>query len=310
MKNRLRIATRKSPLAMWQAEEVKRLLTRLKPDLSIELVSMTTKGDQLLDSPLAKIGGKGLFIKELELAMLDGRADIAVHSIKDMPAKIPDGFELGPILARENPFDAFVSNSTKHLEQLPHGARVGTCSLRRKAQLLAVRPDLKILDLRGNVNTRLAKLDDGQYDAIILAAAGLTRLKMTDRIKHTIDPTVCLPAVGQGAIGIELKQGDTDTLAIIQDLDDIDTRHRVIAERALNARLNGGCQAPIAGFSTLENNTLTMTARIAEPDGQRVLQAEQSGSVSDAPAIGLAVAESLLAQGGQKILSALGIDQA
>ena len=310
MKNVLRIATRQSPLALWQAEEVQRQLTALNPGLTVELVAMTTKGDQLLGSPLAKIGGKGLFIKELEQAMLDDRADIAVHSVKDLPAHIPDGFTLGPVLARENPFDAFVSNSTAQLDQLPQGARVGTCSLRRKAQLLATRPDLTMLDLRGNVNTRLGKLDDNQYDAIILAAAGLARLDMSERIKHTLDPRICLPAVGQGAIGIEMKAGDADTLAVIQQLDDDDTRTRILAERALNARLNGGCQAPIAGFSTLDNNTLTITARIAEPDGQRLLQAEQSGPRSQAESIGLAVANSLLEQGGGEILTALGIGQA
>ena len=249
MKKTLRIATRKSPLALWQAEEVRDLLLARHPEISVELVPMTTRGDQLLGSPLAKIGGKGLFIKELERAMLDGRADLAVHSVKDMPAIMPDGFQIAAILARENPYDAFVSNTVENFASLPQGARVGTCSLRRKAQLLHARPDLTILDLRGNVNTRLAKLDDNEFDAIILAAAGLMRLGMHSRIRHTLNSELCLPAVGQGAIGIEIKNTDTDTLPLVNALEDPSTLARVKAERALNATLNGGCQAPIGGFS-------------------------------------------------------------
>ena len=307
MKKNLRIATRKSPLALWQAEEVRDQLIQQHPQLTVDLVPMTTRGDQLLGSPLAKIGGKGLFIKELERAMLDDQADLAVHSVKDMPASMPEGFRIAAILARENPFDAFVSNSCEHFSNLPAGARVGTCSLRRKAQLLHARPDLTILDLRGNVNTRLAKLDDNQFDAIILAAAGLTRLGMAERIRHTLDPDLCLPAVGQGAIGIEITNADEVTLALVNSLEDPDTLARITAERALNAALNGGCQAPIAGFAELEGNTLHMTARILTPDGQTLLQSKEQGSIENAGNIGHQVAESLLQQGGGEILAELGL---
>ncbi len=301
----LRIATRKSPLAMWQAEHVQQRLTQLRPDVTVELVAMSTRGDQLLGSPLAKIGGKGLFIKELELAMLEGRADIAVHSIKDMPAVLPDGFELGPILTRESPFDALVSNQYTSLGELPDGACVGTCSLRRRAQLLARYPHLKVLDLRGNVNTRLSKLDAGRYDAIILAVAGLERLGMHDRIRQALSPTESLPAVGQGAIAIETRADDTDTLNLLSVLDDQDTRDCVSAERALNRILNGGCQAPVAGFATLQGDQLEMTGLVATPDGSTVLVERSSAPRSNAEQLGQNIGQTLLDKGAEQILADL-----
>jgi hydroxymethylbilane synthase len=240
----LKIATRKSPLALWQAEYVKSKLAHHYPDLTIELVKMTTKGDQILNSPLSKIGGKGLFIKELEIGMLEGEADIAVHSMKDVPYEIPEAFELGAILKRENPFDAFVSNHFDSIEDLPQNAKVGTCSMRRIVQLKALRPDLEILDLRGNVNTRLQKLDNGDFDAIILACAGLIRLGFESRIKQQISAEQSLPAVGQGAVGIETRKNDTQVLTLIKPLIDIETTYRINAERAMNARLEGGCSVP------------------------------------------------------------------
>lgn len=303
----LRIATRKSPLAMWQAEHVQQRLREAQPDLQVELVAMSTRGDQLLGSPLAKIGGKGLFIKELEVAMLDGRADIAVHSIKDMPAVLPEGFELGPILARESPLDALVSNQYASVDELPDGATVGSCSLRRRAQLLSHNPTLKIQDLRGNVNTRLAKLDSGRYDAIILAVAGLERLGMHDRIRQKLSPTASLPAVGQGAIAIETRAGDKDTQAVLQVLDDQDTRDCIIAERALNGILNGGCQAPVAGFATLQGDVLQMTALVATPDGKTVLRESAEAPRSDAVLLGQRIGQALLDKGADKILADLAI---
>lgn len=301
----LRIATRKSPLALWQAEHVQQRLSDLQPNLAVELVAMSTRGDQLLGSPLAKIGGKGLFIKELELAMLDGRADIAVHSIKDMPALLPDGFELGPILTRESPFDALVSNTYASLDELPEGARVGTCSLRRRAQLLSRYPTLNVLDLRGNVNTRLSKLDAGQFDAIILAVAGLERLGMLERIRQSLSPLTSLPAVGQGAIAIETRAGDTTTQSLLQVLDDQDTRDCVVAERALNAILNGGCQAPVAGFATLENDELHMTGLVATPDGKTVLKESAKAPRDDAAQLGRDIGQTLLDKGADQILAEL-----
>ena len=242
MLSKLRIATRKSPLALWQAEYVKSRLLEIHDGLEVELVTMSTKGDKILDTPLAKIGGKGLFVKELEAQMLEGKCDIAVHSMKDVPMAFPEGLFLPVICEREVPLDAFVSNSYEKFEDLPQGAKVGTSSLRRKCQLLDLRPDLEILDLRGNVNTRLAKLDEGQFDAIILASAGLIRLQMEERIRSRIEPEVILPAVGQGAVGIECREGDQEVLALIAPLNHHETSLRVRAERALNNRLEGGCQ--------------------------------------------------------------------
>lgn len=248
----LRIATRKSPLAMWQAEHVQSRLLALNPELTVELVTFTTQGDIILDTPLSKIGGKGLFVKELEVAMLAGDADIAVHSMKDVPMEFPEGLELGIILERENPRDAFVSNKVDALEDLPQGAVVGTSSLRRQCQLQSLRPDLIIRSLRGNVQTRLGKLDSGEYDAIILASAGLIRLKMESRIAQYLEPEVSLPAGGQGAVGIELRSNDAETLALLKPLQHDITASRVLAERAMNRRLEGGCQVPIACYA-LEN---------------------------------------------------------
>ncbi len=302
MNKTLKIATRKSPLALWQAEHVKARLEVLHPDLTVELVKMTTKGDQILNSPLSKIGGKGLFIKELEVGMMEGVADIAVHSMKDVPYEIPPGFELGAILARENPFDAFVSNQFDSIHDLPQGAKVGTCSMRRIVQLKAQRPDLEILDLRGNVNTRLQKLDDGEFDAIILACAGLIRLKFEDRIKQEIPAIDSLPAVGQGAVGIEIRENDQEVLALISPLIDQETTYRVCAERAMNARLEGGCSVPIAGFATLEGEQINLTGLVGNVASGVILKHQVSGHVSEAKSLGVALADQLITMGAKDIL--------
>ena len=299
----LRIATRKSPLALWQAEHVAARLRAAHPGLAVELVGMSTQGDRILDSPLAKVGGKGLFVKELEVALLDGRADIAVHSMKDVPVEFPDGLHLPVILEREDPRDAFVSNAYARFEDLPQGARVGTSSLRRQCQLAARRPDLVIDSLRGNVNSRLAKLDAGQFDAIILAAAGLKRLGFADRIRCELEPETSLPAIGQGAIGIECRRDDARTGALIAVLDDADTHLRLRAERALNTRLKGGCQVPIAGHAILDGDQLWLRGLVGEPDGSRTLRAERRGPASEAEALGVQLAEDLLALGADVILA-------
>jgi hydroxymethylbilane synthase len=305
MSNIIRIATRKSPLAMWQAEHVSALLTKLHPGLEIEIVGMTTKGDKILDAPLAKVGGKGLFVKELEQGMLEGVADIAVHSMKDVPVDFPEGLHLAVIMDREDPRDAFVSNRYDDLDSLPQGACVGTSSLRRQCQLADRRPDLRIEPLRGNVNTRLAKLDAGEYDAIILAAAGLMRLGFESRIRGRIAPQDSLPAIGQGAIGIECRSADTRTNDLIAPLHHRDTADRVLAERAMNARLHGGCQVPIAGHALIEGDRLVLKGLVGTPDGSRILRAESEGPREDWEAIGTRVADDLLAQGADEILSAL-----
>ncbi len=306
----LRIATRNSPLALWQAEDVKARVEALGMDVQVELVRMTTRGDQLLDSPLAKIGGKGLFVKELETAMLDGDADIAVHSIKDVPAVLPEGLQVVHILERENPHDAFVSNQFQSAAQLPERAIVGTCSLRRQAQLLARYPHLEVHNLRGNVNTRLAKLDDGEYDAIILAAAGLIRLGMEERIATEIGVEESLPAAGQGIVGIESRVDDTDTIALLDHLHHQETSYRVQAERALSARLDGGCQVPIAAYSELEGNQLWLRGLVASPDGQTVVTADARGHCNEAVDLGVKVAEMLLYRGANDILRDLGLQPA
>ncbi|RUA04198.1 MAG: hydroxymethylbilane synthase [Gammaproteobacteria bacterium] len=302
MQQTIKIATRKSPLALWQAEHVKAELERHHPELKVELVKMMTKGDQILNSPLSKIGGKGLFIKELEIGMLEGKADIAVHSMKDVPYEIPAGFELGAILERENPFDAFVSNNFDSIADLPHGAKIGTCSMRRIVQLKAIRPDLEILDLRGNVNTRLKKLDDDEYDGIILACAGLIRLGFKDRIKQQISTEQSLPAVGQGAVGIEIRENDEEILALIAPLVDQKTTDRVSAERAMNARLEGGCSVPIAGFSTITDGQITLTGLVGNVDTGVILKHEVSGSVDNAEALGVQLADKLIEMGAWEIL--------
>ncbi|MEP7705353.1 hydroxymethylbilane synthase [Paraglaciecola sp. 25GB23A] len=301
----IRIATRKSALALWQAEFVKAQLEAAHSGILIELVPMSTQGDRILDTPLAKIGGKGLFIKELEIAMAEGRADIAVHSMKDVPVEFPDGFGLHAICERENPFDAFVSNHFAQLADLPLNAVVGTSSLRRQCQLRKLRPDLVIKDLRGNVNTRLAKLDTGGYDAIILAAAGLIRLDMQARIKQQIPAEISLPAVGQGAVGIECRNDDHELIALLAPLNHSETATRVSAERAMNAKLNGGCQVPIGSFAEIINNTLHLRGLVGSADGVTMLQASASGPLSDAVSLGHQIAQHLLDQGAAEILNAL-----
>jgi len=301
----LRIATRQSPLALWQAEHVADALRHANPGLEVLLEGMTTKGDSILDAPLAKVGGKGLFVKELEQGMLDGRADIAVHSMKDVPVDFPDGLHLPVIMPREDPRDAFISNRFGSLRELPEGARVGTSSLRRECQIKDRRPDLVVAALRGNVNTRLRKLDDGEYDAIILAAAGLLRLGFDERIRVLIDPTQSLPAIGQGAIGIECRVDDERVNALILQLHHDSTAIRVRAERAMNHRLMGGCQVPVAGHATLEGGELFLRGLVGTPAGDRILRAEARSTTVDAQALGTAVADDLLNQGAGEILAAL-----
>lgn len=299
----VRIATRKSALALWQAEFVKAQLEHFHDDVRVELVPMSTQGDIILDTPLAKIGGKGLFVKELEQAMLDGRADIAVHSMKDVPVEFPDDLELHVICEREDPRDAFVSNNFANIDALPQGAIVGTSSLRRQCQIRALRPDLEIRDLRGNVNTRLAKLDSGQYDAIILAAAGLIRLEMGERIRDFIEPEVSLPANGQGAVGIECRINDEVTKALLAPLEHSETRIRVNAERAMNRHLEGGCQVPIGAYALVDGEQVHLRGLVGAIDGSEILRDEISGHVDDAEKLGIKLAKKLLAQGADKILA-------
>ena len=303
--NRLRIATRKSPLALWQAEHVQARLQALHPGLQVELVTMSTRGDRILDSPLSKIGGKGLFVKELEQGMLEGSADIAVHSMKDVPAEFPEGLALGAILQREDPQDAFVSERFESVAALPQGAAVGTSSLRRQCQLRAQRPDLQVLDLRGNVGTRLAKLEAGDYAAIILACAGLKRLGLAQRITRALSPEEMLPAIAQGVIGIECRADDAATHALIDPLNNTDTRYRTLAERAMNATLSGGCQAPVAGYSELDNGILHLRGLVGRPDGSEMIRSEISGPVADAEQLGQQLADDLLARGARPILDEL-----
>ena len=305
MSREIRITTRKSALALWQAEYVKARLEQAHPGLKVSLVPMVSRGDKLLDAPLAKIGGKGLFVKELETALLENEADIAVHSMKDVPMDFPEGLGLYCICEREDPRDAFVSNTYASLDALPPGSVVGTSSLRRQAQLLARRPDLKIQFLRGNVNTRLAKLDAGEYDAIILAAAGLIRLGFEDRIRSSISAEDSLPAGGQGAVGIECRSADVDVHALLAPLHHRETALRVTAERALNKHLNGGCQVPIACYALLEDDQLWLRGLVGQPDGGLLLRAEDRAASSDAEALGVRVAEALLAQGADAILQAV-----
>ncbi len=301
----LRIATRKSPLAMWQADHVAASLRLLHPELAIELVGMTTKGDKILDTPLAKIGGKGLFVKELEQGMIEGRADIAVHSMKDVPAELPEGLHLAVILEREDPRDAFVSNRFERFDDLPEGARIGTSSLRRQCQLADRRPDLKILPLRGNVNTRLRKLDQGEYDAIILAAAGLMRLGFGERIRSRIEPEQSLPAIGQGAIGIECRSDDLRVNDLIAGLHHPDTASRVRAERSMNHRLQGGCQVPIGGYALLEDGQLWLRGLVGTVDGSEIVRAEIRGPQTEAEVLGHTLAGEMLDHGARRILDEL-----
>ena len=309
MTETIRIATRKSPLAMWQAEHVADALRAAHPGLNVEILGMSTQGDKILDTPLAKIGGKGLFVKELEARMLEGDADIAVHSMKDVPVELPQGLHLPVIMQREDPRDAFVSNHYAHLDDLPAGAVVGTSSLRRQCQLADRRPDLVLKSLRGNVNTRLRKLDEGEYDAVILAAAGLIRLGFGKRIRTALDPADSLPAIGQGAVGIECRSDDARVNALIAPLHHTDTADRVHAERAFNARLEGGCQVPIGGHAVLEGDQLWLRGLVGAVDGSEIIRGEIRSPREQAEALGVALAEKLLARGAREILQAL-YDQA
>lgn len=301
----LRIATRQSPLALWQANYVKERLSRLYPDLNIELVPMVTKGDVILDTPLAKIGGKGLFVKELENALLNSDADIAVHSMKDVPMEFPDGLTLSVICKREDPRDAFVSNHYRSLAELPAQSVVGTSSLRRQCQLKALRPDLVIRSLRGNVGTRLSKLDQGEYDAVVLACAGLIRLGFHERITSFIGTEVSLPAAGQGAVGIESRVGDERIGRLLAPLADRETTACVLAERAMNRYLQGGCQVPIGGYAVWENGELYLRALVGALDGSIIIRAEGKSAVGNAENLGIQVAQQLLQQGADKILQSI-----
>ena len=301
----LRIATRGSPLALWQAEHVQARLEALHPGLEVSLLTMKTRGDKLLDAPLAKVGGKGLFVKELEAGLLDGRADLAVHSLKDVPVQFPDGLELALVMEREDPRDAFVSNTYDSLAAMPAGSLVGTSSLRRQTQIRESYPQLEVDWLRGNVNTRLAKLDAGDYDAIILAASGLMRLGFGERIRAAIEPEECLPAIGQGVLGIEIRSDDDRLRELIEPLRHAETTLRITAERALNETLNGGCQVPIAGYAVLEDNELYLRGLVGEPDGSKILRAEVRGASERAHDLGVELAQQLLAQGADRILEKL-----
>ncbi|WP_369742893.1 hydroxymethylbilane synthase [Pseudidiomarina sp. PP-1MA] len=302
MSETLRIATRKSMLAMWQAEHIKARLEALHEGLTVELLPMSTRGDVILDTPLAKIGGKGLFVKELEVAMLEGHADLAVHSMKDLPVEFPPGLELFGICGREDPRDAFVSNTYASLDQLPEGAVVGTCSLRRKCQVLAQFPHLVVKDLRGNVQTRLNKLDEGQFDAIILAASGLIRLELQHRISQRIPAETCLPANGQGVLGIECRSDDARTKELLAPLTCPDTRSCVLAERAMNRRLQGGCQVPIGAYAELHGDELHLRGLVGRPDGSEIIEGDIRGLRDDAEQLGIELAEYLLSRGADVIL--------
>jgi hydroxymethylbilane synthase len=300
----LRIATRKSPLALWQSEHVAARLRAAHPGLDVELVPMSTRGDEVLDRSLAAIGGKGLFLKELELAMQRGDADCAVHSLKDVPMELEPGFALPAILEREDAADAFVSNDFADIDALPRGARVGTSSLRRQAQLRSLRPDLQLLDLRGNVGTRLAKLDAGDYDAIVLACAGLKRLGFGERIRARLDAPRWLPAPAQGAIAVESREDDAELRTLLSALDDADTRVRVEAERAMNRALHGSCHVPVAAFAQLEGEHLSLSGLVGSAVDGRIVRAEAQGR-GDAPeCLGLEVADLLLAQGARGLIDA------
>lgn len=301
--NVLRIATRQSPLALWQAQYVKQRLEALHPGLTVELVPMVTRGDVILDTPLAKVGGKGLFVKELELALLENRADIAVHSMKDVPVEFPEGLGLVTICEREDPRDAFVSNHYSDIDALPAGSIVGTSSLRRQCQLAARRPDLVIRSLRGNVGTRLSKLDSGDYDAIILAVAGLKRLGLESRIRVALSAELSLPAVGQGAVGIECRLADERTRMLLAPLNHHDTTVRVAAERAMNTRLEGGCQVPIGSYAELHDGELWLRALVGAPDGSKMVRGERRGHPDDAVQLGISLAEELLDNGAREILA-------
>ena len=308
-KDTIVIGTRSSKLALWQADYVEKKLRERYPELHVVQKRMTTKGDRVLDAPLAKIGGKGLFTKELEQAMLAGEIDLAVHSLKDMPTELPEGLMLAAVTERFDPGDAVVSPRYQTLANLPQGAKVGTSSLRRRAQILAERPDLEIVSLRGNVNTRLKKLEEENFDAIILAVAGLKRLGFHDRITEVLPREICLPAVGQGALAIEVRADDTATLAIVAFLNDEATCAVARAERAFLARIEGGCQVPVGVYAEAAGAALEIEAVIASIDGERIYRKKKAGSALDAEKIGCALAEELLAVGGEEILQELGLLQ-
>jgi hydroxymethylbilane synthase len=299
----LRIATRQSRLALWQAEHVAARLRELHSSLDVVLVPMTTQGDRVLDRPLAEVGGKGLFIKELEIALQENRADIAVHSMKDVPSELPPGMTLAAMLPRADPHDAFVSIRYRHLHDLPQGAHVGTSSLRRQSQLRVLRPDLKITPLRGNVDTRLRKLDEGQYDAIILAAAGLKRLGFDERITHLIALEHSLPAVGQGIVGIECRADDRRSMELVAVLDDATARACCEGERAFALRLQGSCQSPIAGFAELRDGQLELRGVVASQDGATIYRGTVSGPAGEAGQLGLRLADRLLNAGADALLA-------
>lgn len=303
--DKLVIATRASRLALWQAKHVQQRLLALYPGMQVELLEMTTKGDQILDKTLSKIGGKGLFIKELETALLDGRADIAVHSLKDVPVDLTLPFALTAILARSNPYDALVSNQFNSLAELPDGAVVGTSSLRREAQIRAKFPGLTVKPLRGNLDTRLAKLDRGDYAAIILAAAGLQRLGLSERIKSTLSIDQSLPPAGQGTLGIETLAERHDLADLLKPMSDTDSTACALAERAVSRKLGGSCQVPLAAHAVIENNELVLKALVAEPDGSRILRAQGIAAKEKAEELGESVARELLSQGADAILSKL-----
>jgi hydroxymethylbilane synthase len=299
------IGTRGSKLALWQANWVKTSILRLHPDYSVELSVIKTKGDKILDVPLAKVGGKGLFVKEIEEALLDGRIDIAVHSMKDMPADIPAGLTIGAIPEREEPRDVLITRNGQALKDLPAGAKIGTSSLRRSAQLLHARPDLKIASLRGNLDTRLRKLESESLDAIVLAAAGVLRMGLADRISEVLDASVMLPAVGQGALCIEIRKDDPLLSPLTAQIDDSDTRQVVIGERSFLKRLEGGCQVPIAGHGRLGNNAYTLTGLVCDVDGSRRIRASLTGPADQSEKIGVELAETLLSKGAGEILERL-----
>lgn len=305
MTQQIRIATRQSPLALWQAHFIRDALIKLHPGLEVELIGLTTKGDKILDVTLSKVGGKGLFVKELERAMLDGEADIAVHSMKDVPSEFPDGLCLPVICERADPTDAFVSPHIEDFNDLPQGATVGTSSLRRESQLRHLRPDLNIQPLRGNVNTRLAKLDAGEYDAICLAAIGLTRLEMHDRIRHRFSHEHCLPAVGQGALGIECRRDDDAMLNLIKPLNHLASWQCVMAERQMNHLLGGSCQIPIAAHASIENDIMQVTGMVGAPDGEQLIRHAVQGDPAQYEQLGHQLAQALIADGAKTILDDL-----
>ncbi len=301
----LRIGTRKSQLALWQANYVKEQLFIHHPGLTVELVEIVSEGDRTLDVPLSQVGGKGLFLKELETALLQGDVDIAVHSMKDVTVDLPHGLFISVICAREDPRDAFVSNRFQRLDQMPHGARLGTCSLRRQCQMRATFPKLDVVNLRGNVNTRLSRLDAGDYDGLILAAAGLKRLEMDERISQLLDKKLCLPAVGQGAVGIECRQDDPRTLELIEPLNDTETMITVSVERAVNALLGGGCHVPIGVHAKLNGNEMIINALVGKVDGTTLLRSRKSGSIDKSESLAGQVADDLIAQGAEEILASV-----